>query len=76
MQTIVNLVAAGMGISVVPSSVESYKKSGVMYKDIQEHTPEINLYAGWRQDEKSVVLENFLAVVREIYKSSQFEFEK
>lgn len=76
MQTIVNLVAAGMGISVVPSSVESYKKSGVIYKDIEEHTPEINLYAGWRQDEKSVVLENFLAVVREIYTTSQFEFEK
>lgn len=76
MQTIVNLVAAGMGISVVPSSVESYKKSGVMYKDIQENTPKINLYVGWRQDEKSVVLENFLTVVREVYATSQFEFEK
>lgn len=76
MQTIVNLVAAGMGISVVPSSVESYKKSGVMYKDIQENTPKINLYVGWRQDEKSVVLEKFLTVVREVYATSQFEFEK
>ncbi len=76
MQTIVNLVATGMGISVVPSSVESYKKSGVMYKDIQENTPKINLYVGWRQDEKSVVLENFLTVVREVYATSQFEFEK
>ncbi|OSX98545.1 LysR substrate-binding domain-containing protein [Bacillus nitratireducens] len=76
MQTIVNLVAAGMGISVVPSSVESYKKSGVMYKDIQENTPKINLYVGWRQDERSVVLENFLTVVREVYATSQFEFEK
>ncbi|AND08064.1 LysR substrate-binding domain-containing protein [Bacillus thuringiensis] len=70
MQTIVNLVAAGMGISVVPSSVESYKKSGVMYKDILENTPEINLYAGWRKDEKSVVLKNFLTVVREVYMTS------
>ncbi|MGI8277692.1 LysR substrate-binding domain-containing protein [Bacillus mycoides] len=76
MQTIVNLVAAGMGISVVPSSVESYKKSCVMYKDIQENTPKINLYVGWRLDEKSVVLENFLTVVREVYATSQFEFEK
>ena len=65
-----------MGISVVPSSVESYKKSGVMYKEIQENTPKINLYVGWRQDEKSVVLENFLTVVREVYTTSQFEFEK
>ncbi|MDM5433618.1 LysR family transcriptional regulator [Bacillus hominis] len=76
MQTIVNLVAAGMGISVVPSSVESYKKSGVIYKEIQENTPKINLYAGWRQDEKSVVLENFLTVVREVYTNSQFEFKE
>ncbi|TBX81278.1 LysR family transcriptional regulator [Bacillus mycoides] len=76
MQTIVNLVAAGMGISVVPSSVESYKKSGVMYKEIQENTPKINLYAGWRLDEKSVVLENFLTVVREVYATSQFEFKE
>ena len=30
-----------------------------MYKDILENTPEINLYAGWRKDEKSVVLKNF-----------------
>lgn len=76
MQTIVNLVAAGMGISVVPSSVETYKKSGVIYKEIQENTPKINLYAGWRQDEKSVVLENFLTVVREVYTTSRVEFEK
>ena len=28
------------------------------------------------KDEKSVVLENFLTVVREVYATSQFEFEK
>ncbi|EOO27829.1 hypothetical protein ICM_01818 [Bacillus cereus BAG1X2-3] len=76
MQTIVNLVAAGIGISVVPSSVESYKKSGVMYKGIQENTPKINLYAGWRKDEKSVVLENFLTAVREVYTTSQCELNR
>ncbi len=62
-----------MEISVVPSSVESYKKSGVTYKEIQENTPKINLYAGWRLDEQSVVLENFLTVVREVYTTSQCE---
>ncbi|PEI83715.1 LysR family transcriptional regulator [Bacillus toyonensis] len=76
MQTIVNLVAAGMGISVVPSSVESYKKPGVTYKEIQENTPKINLYAGWRLDEQSVVLENFLTVVREVYTTSQCECKR
>lgn len=76
MQTIVNLVAAGMGMSVVPSSVESYKKSGVIYKEIKEKTPLINLYAGWRRDEKSVILENFLTVVREVYTTSHCEFKR
>ncbi|HGH7181765.1 LysR family transcriptional regulator [Bacillus luti] len=76
MQTIVNLVAVGMGMSVVPSSVESYKKSGVIYKEIKEKTPLINLYAGWRHDEKSVILENFLTVVREVYTTSHCEFKR
>ncbi|CAL8895709.1 hypothetical protein BPJM79_110012 [Bacillus pumilus] len=71
MHTIVNLVAAGMGISVVPSSVESVKRSGVVYRKIQETTPKVNLYVSWRQDETSTVADHFLTVVREAYLSSQ-----
>jgi DNA-binding transcriptional LysR family regulator len=70
MQTIVNLVATGMGVSVVPSSVESLKRTGVVYKKIQEPTPKVNLYVGWRQDEKSTVLDHFLTVVREVYSNT------
>ncbi len=66
MQTIVNLVATGMGVSVVPSSVESYKRPGVVYKKLQETTPKVNLYVGWRQDEKSTVVDHFLTAVREV----------
>ncbi|TYS29413.1 LysR substrate-binding domain-containing protein [Bacillus pumilus] len=71
MHTIVNLVAAGIGISVVPSSVESVKRSGVVYRKIQETTPKVNLYVSWRQDETSTVADHFLTVVREAYLSSQ-----
>ncbi|MEH7812787.1 LysR family transcriptional regulator, partial [Bacillus toyonensis] len=45
-------------------------------KEIQENTPKINLYAGWRLDEQSVVLENFLIVVREVYTTSQCECKR
>ncbi|KMY33244.1 LysR family transcriptional regulator [Lysinibacillus xylanilyticus] len=76
MQTIVNLVASGMGVSVVPSSVESYKHPGVIYKKIQETTPKVNLYAGWREDEKSAVVNHFLTVVREMYSILQFDHQK
>ncbi|MGE6603509.1 LysR family transcriptional regulator [Lysinibacillus fusiformis] len=71
MQTIVNLVATGMGVSVVPSSMESYNRPGVIYKKIKETTPKINLYVGWRQDEKSSVVPHFLTIVREHYSMSQ-----
>nr|WP_276523180.1 LysR family transcriptional regulator [Lysinibacillus fusiformis] len=71
MQTIVNLVATGMGVSVVPSSMESYNRPGVIYKKIKETTPKINLYVGWRQDEKSTVVPHFLNIVRELYSMSQ-----
>ncbi|WP_418302916.1 LysR family transcriptional regulator [Lysinibacillus fusiformis] len=71
MQTIVNLVATGMGVSVVPSSMESYNRPGVKYKKIKETTPKINLYVGWRQDEKSTVVPHFLTIVRELYSMSQ-----
>ncbi|KRE06082.1 LysR substrate-binding domain-containing protein [Priestia megaterium] len=71
MHTIVNLVATGMGISVVPSSVESVKRSGIVYRKIQETTPKVNLYISWRQDEKSTIIDHFLTVAREAYLSSQ-----
>lgn len=65
-----------MGVSIVPSSVESYKRSGVIYKEIQETTPKVNLYVGWRQDEKSAVLDHFLTVVREVYSISQLDHKE
>jgi len=76
MHTIVNLVAAGMGVSVVPSSVESYKRPGVIYKKIQETTPKVNLYVGWKKDEKSAVVDHFLTVVREVYSILQLDHQE
>ncbi|WP_305849727.1 LysR substrate-binding domain-containing protein [Solibacillus sp. R5-41] len=76
MHTIVNLVATGMGVSVVPSSVESYKRPGVIYKKIQETTPKVNLYVGWRQDGKSAIVDHFLTVVREVYSVLQLNHQE
>lgn len=65
MHTIVNLVAAGMGISVVPSSVEGIKRNGVVYKKLQETTPKVALYTVWRMDESSSIMDHFLNTVRD-----------
>lgn len=34
MQTIVNLVSAGLGLAWVPASVRQFQRSGVVYRDI------------------------------------------
>jgi DNA-binding transcriptional LysR family regulator len=49
MQTIVGLVAAGMGIAFVPASMQNFHRSGVVYKPLQEQTPQTGLYLAWRQ---------------------------
>ena len=36
MQTIVNLVSAGLGVAWVPSSVQQFQRSGVVYRQVQE----------------------------------------
>jgi DNA-binding transcriptional LysR family regulator len=66
MHTIVNLVATGMGISIVPSSLNEYKRSGIVYKTTKEPTPEIRLYVTWRKKHISEILVNFLNTVKEV----------
>lgn len=60
MHTIVNLVSTGLGIAVVPSSVTTFKRSGIVYKEFIEMTPVIGLSATWRKDHDSSVLNHFL----------------
>ena len=37
MQTIVNLVAAGLGIAWVPDSVREFRRAGVTYRQLASH---------------------------------------
>ncbi len=39
MQTIVSLVSANMGVSIVPESIQQVQRAGVVYKPIQDLTP-------------------------------------
>lgn len=60
MHTIVNLVASGLGISVVPSSVKNFRRPGIVYKNFIEKPPQINLSLAWRRDDESPALHFFL----------------
>ncbi len=66
LQTIINLVAGGMGITLVPESVASMAGRGVVFKRLPDPAPRIVVAVAWRGDECSEVLSAFLKVVREV----------
>lgn len=66
MQTIVSLVAAELGVALVPSSVQNLQRVGVAYKPIEAQTPKIELAMAWRRWETSIVLHQFIEQTRAI----------
>jgi DNA-binding transcriptional LysR family regulator len=65
MQTIVSLVAGGMGIAIVPISLQNMQRTGVVYKPLVEPAPCAEVAVAWRQT--SATVERFLAVVQQTF---------
>lgn len=65
-QTIVSLVASGMGIAMVPASMEHFQRTGVVYRPIKPPVPTTELAVMWRSDDKSPALRSFLNIVWEV----------
>jgi DNA-binding transcriptional LysR family regulator len=66
MYTIVNLVAAGMGISIVPSSVDVFQRKGVVFLPLTENPPSVPLYTAWRTDVNQEVISRFMKIVDDV----------
>ncbi|HEY7495676.1 MAG TPA: LysR family substrate-binding domain-containing protein, partial [Candidatus Tectomicrobia bacterium] len=64
--TVIGLVAAGMGLSLVPASMQTVRWKGIVYRPVQERTPLADLTVVWRRDETSAVVKMFVGVVREM----------
>ncbi|MCV2367543.1 LysR family transcriptional regulator [Roseateles oligotrophus] len=56
MQTIVNLVSAGIGVAWVPASVMAFQRAGVVYKPLAGAAPLCETSLIWRQDAAPTVL--------------------
>ena len=66
MQTTVSLVAGGIGVTLVPASLQNLQRTGVVYKHVEGMSPEIELGVVWPRDAPSAVLRAFLGVVGEV----------
>jgi DNA-binding transcriptional LysR family regulator len=64
-QTVIGLVAGGVGFSLVPDSVRSLARRGVAYRRLADG-PSIELALAWRADDRTPVLAAFREVVREL----------
>ncbi len=64
MLTIINLVAGGAGVSILPDNARLIQHPAVVYRDIQESIPPIQIVAAWRRDNKSKTLENFVNMLK------------
>jgi DNA-binding transcriptional LysR family regulator len=68
MQTIVNLVAAGLGVAWVPESVREFQRAGVVYRAVQR-LPQCETSLVWRSASVPPALERFLAFARQQVRS-------
>jgi DNA-binding transcriptional LysR family regulator len=66
LSTAVTLVAAGVGVTLVPASAQALRLDGVAYRPLREPSPSTRLVALRRPDERKAVVDRFLDVAREI----------
>ncbi len=66
--TIVGLVAAELGIAVVPASMQRSRFEGVVFRTIAGGAETV-LHVAWLRKNDSLVLHNFLAVAEEVARS-------
>ena len=65
-QTMLSLVAAGLGVSLVPTSVKNLGRAGVGYVRLSDSTAEASIVLASRADDASVSLRQFIDVARRV----------
>lgn len=63
MLTILSMVAAGVGLAILPSNVQTLQRDGVVYREISGLDLKRQLLAIWRDDNESATLKHWLAVM-------------
>lgn len=64
MQTIISLVSVGMGIALVPASLQHLHRTGVVYAQLKGTPPEIETGLLWRRDQASSALQGLVAAAK------------
>ena len=66
MQTVVSLVSSGLGVAIVPASVANLGRRGVVYREIADVHPRLDLWLAWRRGALGAAAREFIQHARRI----------
>src|SRR3954466_5648969 len=64
MQTVVSLVSSGLGVAIVPASIANLGRRGVVYRELADPHPRLDLWLAWHRGELSAAARDFVTQAR------------
>jgi DNA-binding transcriptional LysR family regulator len=64
MQTVVSLVSSGLGVALVPGCIANLGRRGVVYREITDRHPRLDLWLAWPRGGLGTAARDFLALAR------------
>jgi DNA-binding transcriptional LysR family regulator len=71
-QSVLAVVAAGVGISLVPASLQRLKRPGIAYRRLTPTGPALETVIAWHREREGPFVQAFVSVAREIARSRSF----
>ena len=68
-QTVLAVVEAGLGVSLVPASLQTSKRPGIAYRPLSPPGPQLETVIAWRRGSDLPLVQTFVGVAREIARS-------
>ena len=63
-ESMVHMVAAGFGVTLVPQSIQQIRAKGIVYLPIEGKVPSSPISLAYRRNDRSPAVRNFIAVAR------------
>jgi DNA-binding transcriptional LysR family regulator len=64
MQTVVSLVSSGLGAAIVPGSIANLGRRGVVYRELADRHPRLDLWLAWPRSGLGTAARDLLALAR------------
>jgi DNA-binding transcriptional LysR family regulator len=65
LHTSISLVAAGMGVAIVPDSIQNLRIKGIIYRQLKNSVSTLKTALAWRNDETSPLVHTFITIAKE-----------